>query len=145
MIVLGLLLILAAVSATVFAVMAPSAAAQTIEVSALGFKISASPLAMFIAGALSVILLGLGFALINRGTRRKASSRKELRELRKGQADAAAHPAAEAGQHSSRHRLQKDGDTVSGTDTKNETGAHTSSETGTRTPTSGDTGTDSST
>ncbi|HEY8652893.1 MAG TPA: hypothetical protein VIL87_07335 [Dermatophilaceae bacterium] len=131
MIVLGLLLILAAVSATVFAVMAPSAAAQTIEVSALGFKISASPLAMFVAGALSVILLGLGFALINRGTRRKASSRKELRELRKGQADAAAHPAAEAGQHSSRHRLQKDGDTVSETDTKNETGTHTRSEAGT--------------
>jgi len=131
MIVLGLLLILAAVSATVFAVMAPSAAAQTIEVSALGFKISASPLAMFVAGALSVILLGLGFALINRGARRKAGSRKELRELRKGQADAAAHPAAEAGQHSSRHRLQKDDGTVSGTDTKTETGAQTNNESGT--------------
>src|SRR5680860_1368512 len=52
MIVLGLLLILVAVGATVFAVMAPSAAAQTIEVSALGFKVSASPLAMFVAGAL---------------------------------------------------------------------------------------------
>ncbi|NMM24753.1 MAG: hypothetical protein HHJ11_14915 [Phycicoccus sp.] len=131
MIVLGLLLILAAVGATVFAVTAPSAAAQTIEVSALGFTISASPLAMFIAGALSVILIGLGFALINRGARRKASSRKELRELRKGQADAAASPAAEAGQHSSRHRLQKDGATGSDTDTKNETGTHTSSESGT--------------
>ncbi len=134
MIVLGLLLVLAAVSATVFAVMAPSAAAQTIEVSALGLKISASPLAMFVAGALSVILLGLGFALINRGTRRKASSRKELRELRKGQADATAHPAPEAGQHSSRHRLQKDDVTVSETDTKNETGTHTSSESGTQSP-----------
>ena len=131
MIVLGLVLILVAVGATVFAVMAPSAAAQTIEVSALGFKISASPLAMFVAGALSVILLGLGFALINRGARRKAGSRKELRELRKGQADAAAHPAAEAGQHSSRHRLQKDDGTVSGTDTKTETGAETNNESGT--------------
>lgn len=130
MIVLGLLLILAAVGATVFAVMAPSAAAQTIEVSALGFTISASPLAMFIAGALSVILLGLGFALINRGARRKAGSRKELRDLRKGQADAASPPAAEAGQHSSRHRLQKDAVTTSDTDTKNETGTSTSSESG---------------
>jgi len=132
MIVLGLLLILVAVGATVFAVMAPSAAAQTIEVSALGFKISASPLAMFVAGALAVILFGLGFALINRGARRKASSRKELRDLRKGQADAAAHPAAEEGQHSSRHRLQKDDVTGSDTDTKNETGTHTSSESGTK-------------
>lgn len=131
MIVLGLLLILAAVGATVFAVMAPSAAAQTIEVSALGFKISASPLAMFIAGALSVILLGLGFALINRGARHKASSRKELRELRKGQADVAADPAAEAGQHSSRHRFQKDGGTTSVTDAKTETDTPTGSESGT--------------
>lgn len=134
MIVLGLLLILAAVSATVFAVMAPSATAQTTEMAALGVKISASPLAMFVAGALSVILLGLGFALINRGTRRKASSRRELRELRKGQTDVAAHPDAEAGQHSSRHRLQKDDDTVSEKDTKNETGTHTSSESGTPSP-----------
>jgi hypothetical protein len=140
MIVLGLLLILAAVAAAVFAVTAPSGAEQTIEVSALGFKLLASPLAMFIAGALSVILVGIGFALINRGARRKASSRKELRELRKGQADAAAHPSAEAGQHSSRHRFQKD-TTVGGADTN--TG--TSGDTSTRTPTSGDTGTDSST
>ena len=148
MIVLGLLLILAAVSATVFAVMAPSAAAQTIEVSALGFKISASPLAMFIAGALSVILLGIGFALINRGARHKASSRKELRELRKGQADAAAHPAAEAGQHSSRHRLHKDDSTPGDAETHTDTSARTSGDAETHTDTNprtnGDTGTKSS-
>jgi len=131
MIVLGLLLILAAVAATVFAVMAPAGAEQTIEVSALGFKILASPLAMFIAGALSVILLGIGFALINRGARHKASSRKELRELRKGQADAAAHPAAEAGQHSSRHRLQKDNSTAGDAETHTDTSARTSGDTGT--------------
>jgi len=144
MIVLGLLLILAAVAAAVFAVTAPSGAEQTIEVSALGFKLLASPLAMFIAGALSVILVGIGLALINRGARRKASSRKELRELRKGQTDAAAHPSAEAGQHSSRHRFQKD-TTVGGADTNTGPSAHSSGDTSTRTPTSGDTGTDSST
>jgi len=146
MIVLGLLLILAAVAATVFAV--ASGAEQTIEVSALGFKISASPLAMFVAGALSVILLGIGFALINRGARRKASSRKELRELRKGQADAAATPSAEAGQHSSRHRFQKDSSTVGGADADTDTRTGTSAGTDTGTDTSarpsGDTGTDSS-
>ena len=48
MIVLGLLLILVAVGATVFAVMAPSATSATIVVTALGVKVSASPLAMFI-------------------------------------------------------------------------------------------------
>jgi hypothetical protein len=152
MIVLGLLLILAAVAATVFAVMAPSGAEQTIEVSALGFKLLASPLAMFVAGALSVILLGIGFALINRGARRKANSRKELRELRKGQADAAATPSAEAGQHSSRHRFQKDSSTVGGADADTDTRTGTSAGTDTGTDTgadtsarpSGDTGTDSS-
>ena len=152
MIVLGLLLILAAVAATVFAVMAPSGAEQTIEVSALGFKLLASPLAMFVAGALSVILLGIGFALINRGARRKASSRKELRELRKGQPDAAATPSAEAGQHSSRHRFQKDSSTVGGADADTDTRTGTSAGTDTGTDTgadtsarpSGDTGTDSS-
>ena len=131
MIVLGLLLILAAVGATVFAVMAPSGAEQTIEVSALGFKLLASPLAMFVAGALSVILLGIGFALINRGARRKASSRKELRELRKGQAGAAEHTSAEGVQHSSRHRLQEGDGSVDGTETNTDTGAHTSSDRGT--------------
>src|SRR5659263_248096 len=130
MIVLGLLLILAAVAATVLAVTAPSGAEQTIEVSALGFKLLASPLAMFVAGALSVLLVGVGFALINRGARHKASSRKELRELRKGQADAAAHPSAETGQHSSRHRSQKD-NTLGGADTNTDTTASTSGDTGT--------------
>jgi hypothetical protein len=86
MIVIGVLLILIAVGAVAFALMAPSGAAQTIEVTALGFKVSASPLAMFFAGAAVVVLLSLGFAMVSRGTRRKASSRKELRQLRKEQA-----------------------------------------------------------
>ncbi|MHB8298289.1 MAG: hypothetical protein ACYDDW_06925 [Dermatophilaceae bacterium] len=155
MIVLGLLLVLAAVGATVFAVMAPSGAEQTIELTALGVKVSASPLAMFVAGALSVILLGIGFALINRGARRKASSRKELRALRKGQADTAAHTSAEAGQHSSRRdRTQNDPstdtstgsstDTSTGSGTDTSTGSSTDTSTDTSTHTSGDTGTGSS-
>jgi len=112
MIVLGLLLILVAAGATLFAVMAPSAAAQTIEVTALGVKVSASPLAMFFAGAVSLALLVLGYALISRGTRRKARSRKELRQLRKEQAAAGASTSADGGHRSSRHdRHQKDGDT----------------------------------
>jgi membrane protein implicated in regulation of membrane protease activity len=121
MIVLGLLLILIAVGATVFALMAPSATAQTIEVTGLGVKVSASPLAMFCAGAVSLALLALGYALISRGTRRRARSRKELRDLRKEQA-AGATAAAEEGQRTSRRdRPQKDADTESGTDTSSET------------------------
>ena len=129
MIVLGLLLILVAVGAAGFAVMAPSAAAQTIEVSALGFKVAASPLAMFIAGAVSVVLLGLGFALISRGARRKARSRKELRQLRKEQAAAGAGTSADGGHRSSRHdRHQKDGDTDTNTDSNTDTNADSSTD-----------------
>lgn len=103
MIVFGLLLILIAAGAAVFAVMAPAGTLQTIELSALGVTVSASPLAMFVAGALAVLLFAVGLALINRGARRRSSSRKELRELRKGQAEAAASSPAPAGEPSSRH------------------------------------------
>jgi membrane protein implicated in regulation of membrane protease activity len=121
MIVLGLLLVLVAVGATVFALIAPSAAAQTIEVTALGFTVTASPLAMFLAGAVSLALLGLGSALISRGARRKASSRKELRQLRKEQAAAGASTSAEADTRSSRREHpQKDNGTETKTDTSSD-------------------------
>ena len=118
MIVLGVLLILAAVGATVFAVMAPSGTSETIVVTALGLKVSASPLAMFLAGAASVAVLGIAYVLISRGTRRKARSRKELRQLRREQAAAGNGPSAEGGHRSSRSdRRQKDSQT--GTSTEN--------------------------
>lgn len=109
MIVFGLLLILIAAGAAVFAVMAPAGTVQTIELSALGVTVSASPLAMFVAGALAVLLFTVGLALINRGARRRSSSRKELRELRKGQAEAAATATTESGRHSSGHDRSPDG------------------------------------
>lgn len=89
MIVLGLLLILLAVGAAATALTAPSATAQVIEITAVGLKVRASPLAMFLAGAVSVLMLGFGFALVSGGARRKTRARKELRGLRKDQATAA--------------------------------------------------------
>jgi len=80
---LGLALLLIASGATVFAVMASATTSTTIALTALGVEVSLSPLALFVAGALSVTLLALGFALISRGTRRKARRRKELRQLRR--------------------------------------------------------------
>ena len=118
MIVLGLLLILIAGGAVVFAVMAPSATAETIVVTALGVKVSASPLAMFLAGAVSVVLLGIAYVLISRGARRKARSRKELRDLRKEQAATGASTSTEGGHRSSRSdRHQKASNTDTSTDT----------------------------
>jgi hypothetical protein len=88
MIVFGVLLIVIAVGAVTVALMAPSAASPAIELTAVGLTVSASPLAMFVGGAMSVVLLCIGFALVNRGTRRRARARKELKELRKDHAAA---------------------------------------------------------
>lgn len=136
MIVLGVLLILIAVGATVFALSAPSGAAETIEVTALGFKVSASPLAMFFAGAVAVILLSLGLFMVSRGARRKASARKELHQLRKEQAAGANVPPTAEGEGRSRRDRRRDGSST-------DTGTDTSS-TGTDTETSSETRSDSS-
>lgn len=112
MIVLGLLLILVAIGVTVFVVIAPTATSQIIEVPAGAITVSTSPLAMFLAGAASLVLLGLGYALISGGTRRKARSRKELRQLRKDQAAPGASTHPEGGHRSSRtDRVEKESST----------------------------------
>ena len=123
MIVLGLLLILVAVGAAVVLAMAPSATSQVIDLSVLNVK--ASPLAVFIAGALSVILLGLGLALISRGARRSARKRKELKELRRENAIAATRDTAD------REKANADDGTREGAN--NDTTTTTSTPTGTST------------
>jgi membrane protein implicated in regulation of membrane protease activity len=143
MILIGVLLIVIAVGATVFALMAPSGAAQTIEVTALGFKVSASPQAMFFTGVAAVILLSLGFVMVSRGTRRKASTRKELHQLRKEQAAAGANaPTAEGESRSRRDRPRRGSSAdTGGTETRTDTGGtETRTDTGgteTRTDTGG--------
>jgi hypothetical protein len=92
-IVLGVMLIVVALGATGFAVFASvssSAKSQTTELTGVGITVSASPLAMFIVGAVTVTLLGLGFALLTRGVRHKVSAHKELHQLRKEKAAASA-------------------------------------------------------
>lgn len=85
MIALGLILIVVVVVATIFAVIASGTISTAITLTGLGITISATPLALFIAGALSVFLFVVGFALVTRGTRRKAARSRELRQLRKDQ------------------------------------------------------------
>ena len=121
MIVFGLLFVLVAVGAALFVVLAPTTTSQVIELTALGVTVKTSPLAMFLTGAVSVALLVLGYGLISRGIRRKARSRKEIRDLRKEQV-AGASTSAEAGERSRRSdRLQKDGSTDTSTDTGTDT------------------------
>lgn len=126
MIVFGLLFVLVAVGAALFVVLAPTTTSQVIELTALGVTVKTSPLAMFLTGAVSVALLVLGYGLISRGIRRKARSRKEIRDLRKEQV-AGASTSAEAGERSRRSdRLQKDGSTDTSTDTDTETSSASS-------------------
>lgn len=118
MIALGVLLILIAAGVAVVLATAPTATLNVIDLGAGNFTVSASPLALFIAGAVSVILIGLGLALINGGARRKASSRKELRDLRRGQTADASPTSGAAGQHSSRRdRPQQNGNTGGSSET----------------------------
>lgn len=85
MVVIGLLLIVVAGLAVAFAVLAGNVAHATVALSALGVKVSVSPLTLFVAGAVALLLLLLGFALIRRGAQRKARERRELKSLRKQQ------------------------------------------------------------
>jgi hypothetical protein len=121
MIVLGLLLILLAVGAAAVAASAPSATTRVIEMTAVGVTVKASPLAMFLAGAVSVLMLGFGFALVSRGTRRKTKARKELRGLRKDQATAADASAADESarrRHDESHDETEAGTTTNGSQDK---------------------------
>jgi len=86
MIVIGLILILLAVGAAAFAAVAPGTTTQTIELTAVGVTVQATPLALFVSGAASVLLLVAGFALVSRGAKRRAKTRRELKALRKEQA-----------------------------------------------------------
>lgn len=83
MIALGVVLVLLVLLVTIFAVVASGTISTAIALTGLGITISISPLGLFLAGAMSVILLGLGFALVSKGTRRTAGKRKELKSLRK--------------------------------------------------------------
>jgi hypothetical protein len=72
-----------------------ASSSTAIALTAFGFTISVSPLDLFFAGAVSVVVLGLGFALISRGTRRSARRHKELKQLRKDKAITATQAAAD--------------------------------------------------
>ena len=99
MIALGLALVLIAAGTTAFAVVASTTSSAASPLTAFGVTVSASPLAIFVSGALAVVLLGLGFALISRGTRRTARTHKELKRLRKDKAIATTRTAAERADH----------------------------------------------
>jgi len=85
MIVLGLILIIVAAAAVLFALASVGTLTAT-PLTAIGVTVNVTPLAMFVAGAVSLLLVVLGLALISRGTKRSVHTRRELRQLRKEQA-----------------------------------------------------------
>ena len=85
MIVLGFILIIVAAAAVLFA-LASGGTLTASPLTAIGVTVNVTPLAMFVAGAVSLLLVVLGLALISRGTKRSVHTRRELRQLRKGQA-----------------------------------------------------------
>jgi hypothetical protein len=129
---LGLALTLGAAGATVFAVIASASSSTAIPLSAFGVSISASALDLFVAGVLSAVLFGLGFALISRGVRRSARTHKELRLLRRDKAMAATQAAAE------REDAGNGNDTDKGTGKGGADLADTDTDTGTGPPVSGE-------
>jgi len=84
MIVLGLILIIVAAAAVLFA-LASGGTLTASPLTAIGVTVNVTPLAMFLAGAVSLLLVVLGLALISRGTKRSVHTRRELRQLRKEQ------------------------------------------------------------
>ena len=84
MIVLGFILIIVAAAAVLFA-LASGGTLTASPLTAIGVTVNVTPLAMFVAGAVSLLLVVLGLALISRGTKRSVHTRRELRQLRKGQ------------------------------------------------------------
>ena len=114
MIVIGVLLVLIAAAAVALVLMAPDAMSNAIQLTAIGVTVNATPLALFVAGAVSLALFGLGFPMITQGIRRKAKRRKELHGLRKEQAAASASKPA-AGEQSSRRDHPQPGGTSTST------------------------------
>ena len=93
MIVLGFILIIVAAAAVLFA-LASGGTLTSSPLTAIGVTVNVTPLAMFVAGAVSLLLVVLGLALISRGTKRSVHTRRELRQLRKEQSKQPATTAA---------------------------------------------------
>jgi len=94
MIAIGVLLVVIAAGGVALVLMAPDAMTNAIEVPAFGLVVNATPLALFVGGAISLALFALGFPMITQGIRRKAKRRKELHDLRKSQATGNANAPA---------------------------------------------------
>lgn len=83
MIVLAVLLLLAVALVTVFLLVAGVDATVPLEWDALNLSWSASPLVLFLLGAVTLLAAMVALGLLRSGTRRKVGKRREIKRLRK--------------------------------------------------------------
>lgn len=96
MMIIGFLLILLAVVVIAYVVLA-TAGDAAVEVSYGVLNVQITPLWLFLAGVLTLLVAAVGFWMTGVGARRKARQSREMRELRK-QAKEADRRAARTGQ-----------------------------------------------
>ncbi len=80
MILLGILLVAAALCGGALIFVGASSLDDSITIPLLGGNIELPPVALFIAGAASALLLWMGWGLLRGGTRRSARQRREAKE-----------------------------------------------------------------
>ncbi len=83
MILLGLIIVLLAIAAGGLLYLATQNLTDPIDLSAGGYQVGATPLALLIAGAVVMLLLWLGLALIRGSLRRKTRRRREAKEAQR--------------------------------------------------------------
>lgn len=80
MIFIGLVLILVALAGGTFLFAGTHGLTDKIDLTVLGVTVSMPPLSLAAAGALAVLVLWFGWALVRTGARRSARSRREGKE-----------------------------------------------------------------
>ncbi|GAB3438840.1 hypothetical protein GCM10027517_11580 [Phycicoccus ginsengisoli] len=83
MLVLGLILVVVAVAAGVLLFLATQSLTNPVTLDAAGFSVGMTPLALIIAGAVVLLVLWLGLALIRGSARRRVRPRREAKEAQR--------------------------------------------------------------
>jgi uncharacterized membrane protein len=110
MILIGLLLILAALAGGAFLFEGTHAQTHPIDLTVLGVTVSLTPLALAAAGAIAVLLLWFGWAFVRTGAKRSARVRREGKEkARQTQEDQAAKEQQWAAEREASQRSTADG------------------------------------
>lgn len=96
MVVLGIIVLLAAAALVLLLVTAGTSQDVVLDLMG-GQQLTTSPIWVFLAGAVTVLLAVIGFWLISRGTRRAVARRREIRNLRQAAAVTSGQPDEHGG------------------------------------------------